>query len=104
MAEKGKIRSIRFKDEIYELIEKQEGETFTHKFENLVTRCIYELPAKQQQLQAIQKLIDMERKQLNYIRNQKRQFETNIRDMNWALENALQQVTRASKAFEKEDA
>ena len=100
MAEKGKIRSIRFKDEIYELIEQQEGETFTQKFENLVTRCVKELPQKRQQLTQIQMQIDLERAQLNNLRNQKRKFETNIRDMNWALEDAKRRIERAAKAFE----
>lgn len=104
MAEKGKIRSIRFKDEIYELIERQEGETFTQKFENLVTRCVNELPEKQKQLAQIQMQIDIERQQLNYIKTQKRKFESNIRDMNWALENAQRQVARAAKAFEDDRA
>ena len=51
MAKKGNIRSMRFSDEILEIIESQPGETFTAKFEHLVTRCIMELPRKEQELQ-----------------------------------------------------
>lgn len=39
MANKSNIRSIRFTDELYELIDRQAGDTFTQKLENLVTRC-----------------------------------------------------------------
>ena len=44
MAQKNNIRSIRFSDELAELIDRQVGRTFTEKFENLVTRCVWELP------------------------------------------------------------
>lgn len=100
MASKSNIRSIRFTDELYDLIDRQTGDTFTQKLENLVTRCVTELPEKQKQLAQIQMQIDNERQQLNYIKTQKRKFESNIRDMNWALENAKRQVERAAKAFE----
>lgn len=46
MANKNNIRSIRFSDELAELIDRQVGRTFTEKFENLVTRCVWELPKK----------------------------------------------------------
>ena len=47
MAQKNNIRSIRFSDELAELIDRQVGRTFTEKFENLVTRCVWELPGKE---------------------------------------------------------
>ena len=43
MATKPNIRSIRFSDELAELIDRQAGNTFTEKFENLVT-CGAEQP------------------------------------------------------------
>ena len=36
MAIKTNIRSIRFSDELAELIDRQQGQTFTQKFENLI--------------------------------------------------------------------
>lgn len=45
MAQKNNIRSIRFSDELAELIDRQMGRTFTEKFENLVIRCVWGLPA-----------------------------------------------------------
>ena len=53
MATKNNIRSIRFSDELAELIDRQIGETFTQKFENLVTKCVWELPKREEQLKAI---------------------------------------------------
>lgn len=64
MAQKNNIRSIRFSDELAELIDQQIGRTFTEKFENLVTRCVWELPGKEEQLRRIQEQIDRERQRL----------------------------------------
>ena len=53
MATKNNIRSIRFSDEIAELIERQQGSNFNQKFENLITRCVWELPAKKDELEQL---------------------------------------------------
>lgn len=100
MASKSNIRSIRFSDELYELIDRQEGDTFTQKFENLVTRCVWELPRKEKELEGVRKAIQQEREELRIIQQNKRKFEQNLRDMNWALENASRQVIRLTAALE----
>lgn len=64
MAQKNNIRSIRFLDELAELIDRQNGRTFTEKFENLVTLCVWELPQREEQLKNIQTQIEQERKKL----------------------------------------
>ena len=64
MGQKNNIRSIRFSDEMAELIDRQVGSSFTEKFENLITRCVWELPQKEKQLKEIQKKIDQERQRL----------------------------------------
>jgi len=64
MAGKPNIRSIRFSDDLAELIDRQVGDTFTEKFENLITRCVWELPQKEMELERIQKQIDDKREQL----------------------------------------
>ena len=97
---KGNIRSIRFTDELYELIDRQNGDTFTQKLENLVTRCVWELPAKEKELKGIQEQIDRERKQLRRIQDAKYKAESNIRDLNYTLENCKRQVERVTKALE----
>ena len=55
---------MRFSDEIIEMIESQAGETFTAKFEALVTRCVWELPQKEQELRGLNNAIREKREQL----------------------------------------
>ena len=50
MATKNNIRSIRFSDELADLIDRQQGKNFQQKFENLVTRCALELPEKEAEI------------------------------------------------------
>ena len=64
MAQKNNIRSIRFSDDLAELIDRQAGNTFTAKFEALITRCVWELPKKEQQLKEIQQEIEETRDKL----------------------------------------
>ena len=64
MAQKNNIRSIRFSDEMADLIDRQAGKTFTEKFENLITRCVWELPQKEEQLKRIQEQIKQEKQRL----------------------------------------
>jgi len=64
VAQKNNIRSIRFSDELAELIDRQAGRSFTEKFENLVTRCVWELPKKEEQLKKIQEKINQEHERL----------------------------------------
>ena len=64
MTKKNNIRSIRFSDELAELINRQVGQTFTEKFENLITRCVWELPQQEQRLKKIQEEIKREQERL----------------------------------------
>ena len=83
MALKNNIRSIRFSDELAELIDRQVGDTFTQKFENLVTRCVWELPQREKQLKQIQKQISREKKRLYDLQKtteQLRQLEQDIQN------------------------
>ena len=57
MANKTNIRSLRFSDELAELIEGQQGQNFTEKFENLVTRCVWEVPAREKELAELERRI-----------------------------------------------
>ena len=61
---KNNIRSIRFSDELAELIDRQVGNSFTEKFENLITRCVWELPAREKELHRINQEIRQKRQQL----------------------------------------
>ena len=57
MGRKSTIRSIRFSDELLELVDRQAGRNFTEKLENLVTRCTWELPKKEEELLQVQEQI-----------------------------------------------
>ena len=96
MAQKNNIRSIRFSDELAELIDRQVGRTFTEKFENLVTRCVWELPEKEKELERLEKEISQKQQQLQEMRNQVYKPSCTINQLVTkakALENAIDQET-----------
>lgn len=82
MAQKSTIRSIRISDDMAELIDRQAGANFTEKWENLVTRCVWELPKKEKLLKRIQEDIDRESQRLYDLQRateQLRMLEDNIK-------------------------
>lgn len=97
---KGNIRSIRFSDELMELIESQPGETFTAKFEGLVRRCVSELPEKERQLAEVQKQIQNERNNLRIIRDRKSRIENNLLFLERGTANLRDQIDRTVKELE----
>ena len=101
MAKKNNIRSIRFSDEMIEMIESQAGDSFTAKFEALVTRCMWELPQKEKELEAIQARITMERKNLHRISEKVRQMEQTANNVKWAMESYERQMKAAIQTMER---
>ena len=96
MAQKNNIRSIRFSDELAELINRQVGRTFTEKFENLVTRCVWELPQKEQELERLKQEIRQKQQQLQEMKNQVYKLSGTINQLftkSKARENAIDQET-----------
>lgn len=91
---KGNIRSIRFTDELYELIDRQTGDTFTQKLENLVTRCVWELPAKEKQLASLQEQITEARNDLSRIQSMRRRIEDRAYYLDASLRNTVEQIKR----------
>ena len=80
---KNNIRSIRFSDELADLIDRQAGDTFTQKFENLVTRCVWEVPAAEKRLEQVREEIKRERQRLYDLQKateQLRMLERDIKD------------------------
>lgn len=98
---KGNIRSMRFSDQIIELIESQTGDTFTAKFEALVTQCVWELPEKEKQLAEIQRQIENERQNLRYIRDRKNRMENQMRNLEYSQNNLIGQINRIVKELEE---
>ena len=62
---KNNIRSVRFSDEMIEIINQQVGENFTQRFERMVYNCYMLLPEKERQAERLDTLIDEKRKALS---------------------------------------
>ena len=97
MATKNNIRSIRFSDELAELIDRQVGYTFTQKFENLITRCVYELPKKEEQLAWYDQEIGKRRKQLDQLAQRAMKYSEQLNN----LERQLLTVSETIKKMEE---
>ena len=100
MAAKNNIRSIRFSDKMAELIDQQQGDTFTQKFENLITRCVWELPAKEEQLEQIDRQIQEKKKLLMQMTVQAGELRMTINDL---LPKVRALETSVNRAVEKWD-
>lgn len=83
---KNNIRSIRFSDELADIIDRQIGETFTQKFESLIYRAFYELPAKEKELEQINQRIQDRVERLQYLQKATNEI--------FALERAIESVKR----------
>lgn len=95
MAQKNNIRSIRFSDELAELINRQVGKTFTQKFENLVTRCVYELPKKEEELKWLDSMIARKRQEL-------RVMQATISDLSYTTNLIKQKTSQLESAIIQE--
>lgn len=92
MAKKSNIRSIRFSDELAELIEQQVGNTFTEKFENLITRCVWELPQKEKELERLENQIKAKRQQIAELSSRSARIINTVSDLErklYALDTAI---------------
>lgn len=94
MATKPNIRSIRFSDELAELIDRQAGNTFTEKFENLVTRCVWELPQKEAELERLEEKIQQERKRLAELQKRRTKLEQIMQSFQQNLDYQLNKLER----------
>ena len=101
MAKKSNIRSIRFCDEIIEIIEAQEGETFTAKFESLIKKCYQEIPAKKEELEYVKQRIDQETQRLRRIQKKAGELEQSINSMAYTMQTYNSHAKRAVQSLEK---
>lgn len=102
---KNNIRSIRFSDELAALIDQQVGDTFTQKFENLITRCIWEVPAAEKRLEQVQEEIKRERQRLYDLQRateQLRMLENDIRSAQRYFQIVERRAKQIAEATEKE--
>ncbi len=94
MAGKPNIRSIRFSDELAEFIDRQVGNSFTEKFENLITRCVWELPQKEAELKQVQEKIQQERKRLADLRKRREKLDRVIGSIQQSLDYQMKELER----------
>ena len=94
MVGKPNIRSIRFSDELAELIDRQVGNSFTEKFENLITRCVWELPQKEAELKQVQERIQQERKRLAELYKRREKLDRVIGSIQQSLDYQLKELER----------
>ena len=94
MAGKPNIRSIRFSDELAELIDRQAGNTFTEKFENLVTRCVWELPQKEAELKQVQESIEQQRELIIELIQKRRKLEQIMQSIQQSLDYQLKELEK----------
>lgn len=94
---KSNIRSMRFSDTMIEMIEAQVGDTFTAKFEALVTRCMWELPEKERQLEDINMQIKEKREQLGRMSNRADGYRRQLQNMEIALQELSRNIAKAQE-------
>lgn len=87
---KNNIRSVRFSDEMIEIINQQVGDNFTQKFERMVYNCYMLLPEKQAQTDRLDMLIKDKREALNKLQDR---YYTDAQFLN-ALEARLRDLNR----------
>lgn len=87
---KNNIRSVRFSDEMIEIINQQVGDNFTQKFERMVYNCYMLLPEKQAQADRLDMLIKDKREALNKLQDR---YYTGVQFLN-ALEARLRDLNR----------
>ena len=101
MAQKNNIRSIRFSDELAELIDRQVGQTFTEKFENLITRCVWELPQKEEELRQIQERISQEQQRLRELEQKRTDLQRIMSGLDRTLNECLYSAGETIRQLKK---
>lgn len=104
MAGKSNIRSIRISDKMAELIDQQVGTNFTEKWENLVTRCVWELPKQEERLKAVQEQIKKEQQRLWDLQKateQLRMLEADIKSAKRSFQIVERRAKQIAEAAEK---
>lgn len=99
MANKSNLKSIRLSDDLIELIEQQAGATFTAKLENLVTRCVWELPRKEEELKWVESQIAAKRADLRQLSERAGKYEQALDNMKWDMQSLGGAISRAAQMY-----
>ena len=90
---KSNIRSIRFSDEMMELINQQVGVNFTEKFERLVYNAYMLSSEKEKEIERLDESIDKRKIRL-------RELDAELRSLQPFVMNVKRQITVLNKYFE----
>ena len=91
---KNNIRSVRFSDEMIEIINQQVGENFTQKFERMVYNCYMLLPEKERQLRELENQIAQRHKQLEDLVNRYHSSAGCLRSLEYQLRDMQSQLSK----------
>ena len=94
MAIKNNIRSIRFSDELMEIINDQVGDNFNQRFEGLVYNCYMLLPEKERQLRELENQIAQRRRQLEDLVNRYHSAAGCLRSLEYQLRDMQSQLSK----------
>lgn len=97
---KSNIRSMRFSDTMIEIIEEQAGDTFTAKFDALVTRCMLELPEKERRIAELDRQIKQKREYINELYERAQLMQTTCRKLESAMNRLIEMISSATEEWE----
>ena len=83
------------------MIEQQAGDSFSAKFDALVTRCCWELPRKEKELKQIQEQINYERQRLQKLRKKANELDNLMFRMSSTVQSFSRTAGDTIKALEK---
>lgn len=96
---KNNIRSIRFSDEILEIIEQQVGDNFTQKFERLVYNCYMLVAEKEKEAKFLDDMIDCQREEAARRRHELQQLKSLV----GSIQRQLTSIDNYLEAFINDD-
>lgn len=91
---KNNIRSVRFSDEMIEIINQQIGDNFTQKFERMVYNCYMLLPEKERQLERLEASISQRRRDLEDLSNRYNSAAGCLRSLEYQLRDIQGNLAR----------
>lgn len=90
-------KTFRLNEDVIDLIERQAGENLTEKFENLVTRCVWELPHVEQQLKTYKQKIQREQKQLSKLSQKVYEYQQLVQRLDGQLGTLAKLIDASTK-------
>lgn len=89
--------TVRLNEDVIELVNQQAGDTFTQKFENLITRCVWELPQIEKQLKEYRQKVKREQAQLSKISQQVYEYRAIVQRLDGQLGTLAKLIDASTK-------